>query len=163
MTGLRTGSARLRAVLHLPVLGKMLAVLGTAHADFCARFAGEIMEIGVPNHEIRARPADIGAIEHEGDMRSFRVFSPFLEAVDRRFSAHLLALQALLNALLHFGTSSLVSHATPPCHGFQNIGTIRPVSTVGHYWNVLIRGEEARGLIEDGSAHTARSRPAPSP
>lgn len=97
---LRATPAELRAVTHLFAVIETLTSLGALPTYLRARAANQRVQIGAAHHEIRARQANLGAVEQEPDVRSFRVSSPKLETVHGGFHTNTLTRKTTFYAVL---------------------------------------------------------------
>jgi hypothetical protein len=120
--GFGTLSAHVGAPGHVLVApGHARAVLGTRFANFGADAAGALMEGRVPDHEIGAGQANLGAICQQPLVVGRGVLAAHPEVVNRRLQAGPMAIKAVLNALLHIHGG--VSHVVD---AFQTSAISRP-------------------------------------
>src|SRR6266545_4498096 len=98
--GLSAAAACRGAVLHGRIFAQLFARLGAALTDLGADAAGARVEIRAAQHKVRARLADLGAVEQQPDVRGLGVLAALLQAVGNGSHADAVAVQALLNALL---------------------------------------------------------------
>lgn len=92
--------ALLRATAHL-VAVEPLAGLGAAITGLGADTAGVVVERRAAEHEVSARVADVGAVEQRPDVLSGGVLAAFVQAVDDRRQADVVAVGAAVNAVVH--------------------------------------------------------------
>src|SRR5206468_3194591 len=121
---------------HLRIVAELIAVLRTALTHLGAHATGARMERGPAEHKVRARLADLGAVEQQPNMRGRRVLAPHLQTIRDGRQADAVTVQTLLNALLHVAThlvSCRVSHDT--------------VSSLYAHWLVSPRRYALRGTL----------------
>jgi len=94
--------------LHVLVVAKTLASLGTAFADLSAGRANAPMEVRAPEHEIRAGLAYLGAVEQQPDMIRFGVLTAHVQAMRHSSQAETVTVHAFLNAPLQFGIHGVI-------------------------------------------------------
>ena len=100
LAGVGAAAADLRTGLHLGSADR-LARLRAGAADFGARPAGDAVVLGTTDHEIGARPADLGAVEQGPDVVRIGVLPAHLQAPLRAREANALALGADFDTRLH--------------------------------------------------------------
>lgn len=111
LAGVGAGPARLGAPAHLLVVPQGFAGLRAGHADLGAGAAGDSVVVGAADHEVRARLANLRAVEQEAEVLRACVFAPLLQAVLDRFEADLVARRARLDAASHVLVDSLEGKA----------------------------------------------------
>jgi hypothetical protein len=100
LAALGAAPAGLDAFVHV---ADPLAIVGAFLADFRALAAHVLVVRGIQKHEMRRRPADLGACHHQAEMPRLDVLSSSFQAVGhRRPETRLVALQAFVDAVLHF-------------------------------------------------------------
>jgi hypothetical protein len=109
----RTGPAGAYAVLHL---AKPLAIAGAVGADLGAFGTKMPVMARAGDHDMRSRPADLGAGEHQLNMVGFRMLASELKAMVRRHAeAGPVTAQAVIDTALHGGIR--VAHLMSPLAG----------------------------------------------
>jgi hypothetical protein len=97
------------ATHHLVLRAGLLAGFGALPAQLGANGAGAPMLRGAAQHEIGARPADVGAVQQDSHMLCFGVLASQLEAVIRSLHSDVVAVRTVLDALPYLGIHR-VSH-----------------------------------------------------
>jgi len=117
LAGLGASLTGIRALLHHLIVAHATALTLARAADLGTDGAGPAVERRVAQHEVRARAADLGAVLERPDVLRLGVLPAQLEAVLYGLLADRVAVQALLDALLHLGrgvSCGLVCHQEPP-------------------------------------------------
>jgi len=79
----------------------LFALVGATGADFRARATSEFMQMAAANHKVRARLADVRAVEQQSDMFRRSVFTSHLKTVRDGLQTNAMTIGAVLNALLY--------------------------------------------------------------
>src|SRR3989442_10257498 len=95
--------ARVLARFHRRIAGELLAGLLARLADFSAERAVAGVELRPAQHHARAHVARFRAVHQQADVRLRSVLPAFRKTVGQRFPARALAVDAVADALLHFG------------------------------------------------------------
>jgi hypothetical protein len=96
-----TAAAGVGAAAHFSIVSHLLAVISAALADFGAHAARQRMKLRPADHEIRAGPADLGAIGQEANVIPRRMPATFPQAMLDRADADGVTGRTVLDALLH--------------------------------------------------------------
>jgi hypothetical protein len=91
--------ACLGALAHLLVASHLFAAFATGPADLGTGGAGLRVERGAPEHEVRARLADLGAIEHEPDVVRLGMLPSLTKTVADRLGACVMTGVTYFNAI----------------------------------------------------------------
>jgi hypothetical protein len=94
-------AAHVRASLHLGIIGKLGAIVGALLAYFSTDAACLAVEMGTPQHEIGADLADLSAVLQHADVTGLGVLTALLQAITDCLQADAVAIQTILNTLLH--------------------------------------------------------------
>jgi hypothetical protein len=92
-------TASIDAFLHFTY---PLTIRGALFTDLRAFAAGAFVKLRAEKHEMRGRPANLGASHHQGEMLSFGMLTAHLQAMPhRRRQARLITAQTFGDATLH--------------------------------------------------------------
>lgn len=94
-------AAHISTSFHLSVIAHFCTVVRAALAHLCTNTASACVEIGATQHKVGTRLADFSAILHQPNMSRFSVHTALLQAVSNCVQANAVAVQAVLNTLLH--------------------------------------------------------------
>lgn len=101
LTGFSATATHISTSFHLSVIAHFFAVIRTPLAHLWTNSASPCVEIGATQHKVGTRLADFSAILHQPDVSGFSVHTAFLQAVGNCVQANAVAVQAVLNTLLH--------------------------------------------------------------
>jgi hypothetical protein len=99
-TGLRALVANLGTGPHLLVVREAIAIGSAPFAHFRASAADDVMQVGAAAHEIRARFANIDAVEQQANVCRLNVAVALFDAMVQGLNADVVALAAGRDALL---------------------------------------------------------------
>jgi hypothetical protein len=92
-------TARIHAFPHVAY---PLAIRGALFADLGALATGEFVKFRAEKHEMRGRPANLGARHHQAEVLGFGMLTANLQTVShRRRQARLITAQTFGDAALH--------------------------------------------------------------
>jgi hypothetical protein len=90
-----------QALLH--VLADVLAALRARTADFSASGAQLCVHFESGQHRVGGRPANLGAVQHQSEVRRLGVFAALLQTMSHRHvQTDAMAMLAIINARAHF-------------------------------------------------------------
>jgi len=93
-------TARIYARPHLFIIGYPLATLGAHLANLGADRAQASVKLRTPQHEVRARLANLRAAKKQPDMGGFDVSAAHFQTMLNCLQTHAAAVLAILDALL---------------------------------------------------------------
>lgn len=105
--GFGAATANFGAELHLKIFWEAIAVSTASFAHFGTNIASATVQRRILQHEIGTGLANLRAIQHQNYVRHLCVLSALLQAVSNGIQTDAVAIEAILNALLHFFIQSV--------------------------------------------------------